>query len=166
MKKYIIYGSFAAMGILSTVSCTKNITDLNTDPTKPAAVSAAALYASATKEMADAITSTDVNLGIFRLIVQHWTETTYIDESNYNLVTRTIPDNFWDAFYTDALMDLQEAKKVLEADDNTDAAVKKNMLAQIDVMSVYGTSVLVNTFGNAINAKPILPFIPSGPRNA
>ncbi len=98
MKKYIIYGSFAAMGILSSVSCTKNITELNTDPTKPSAVSSSALYASATKEMADAITSTNVNLGIFRLIVQQWTETTYIDESNYNLVTRTIPDNFWDAF--------------------------------------------------------------------
>ncbi|WPQ62837.1 SusD/RagB family nutrient-binding outer membrane lipoprotein [Chitinophaga sancti] len=148
MKKYIIYGSFAAMGILSTVSCTKNITDLNTNPNKPSSVSASSLYASATKEMADAITSTNVNLGIFRLIVQQWTETTYIDESNYNLVTRTIPDNFWDAFYTDALMDLKEAKTVLEADESTDATVKKNMLAQIDVMSVYGTSVLVNTFGN------------------
>lgn len=155
MKKYLIYGSFATMGMLSMASCTKNITDLNTNPTKPSEVSAAALYSSATKEMADAITSTSVNLGIFRLIVQQWTETTYIDESNYNLTTRTIPDNFWDAFYKDALMDLKEAKSKVEANDELDEATKKNQLAQIDVMSVYGYSVLVNTFGNVPYSKAL-----------
>jgi hypothetical protein len=148
MKKYLIYGSFAAMGILGSVSCTKNLTDLNTNPNKPSDVSAASLYASATKEIVDAITSTNVNLGIFRLITQQWTETTYTDESNYDLVTRTIPDNFWDAYYTDALMDLNDAKAKVTADAVISEGVKKNQLAQIDVMSVFATHILVNTFGN------------------
>lgn len=155
MKKYFIYGSFAAMGILSSVSCTKNLTDLNTNPNKPVAVSASSLYASATKEMADAITSTNVNLGVFRLLVQQWTETTYTDETNFDLTSRTIPDAFWDAYFSDGLQDLNDAKKIVEADGTLSAAVKKNQLAQIDVMYVYGVHVLVNTFGNIPYSKAL-----------
>ncbi len=119
------------------MSCTKDLTDLNNDSKKPAGVSQGALFASAQKELVDAVTSTNVNLNIFRLIVQHWQETTYLDESRYDLNTRSIPDNFWDAIYTDVVKDLEESRGVVNADGTISAGVKKNQIAQIEIMSVY-----------------------------
>jgi hypothetical protein len=155
MKKILLYTSLSLAGIVGLNSCTKDLTSLNEDIKKPEAVAASALYASATKELSDVLTSTSVNLGIWRLLVQHWTENTYLDESNYNLIKRSIPDKVWDALYKDVLADLKESKKVVEADTELDEAVRKNQLAQIEIMSVYATSVLVNTFGNVPYTKTL-----------
>jgi hypothetical protein len=38
----------------------------------------------------DQMTSTNVNTNIFRMLGQHWTETTYVDEANYDFNTRNI----------------------------------------------------------------------------
>jgi hypothetical protein len=32
------------------------------------------------------MTSTNVNTNIFRMLGQHWTETTYVDEANYDFI--------------------------------------------------------------------------------
>lgn len=148
MKKLIIYTSVSLAVLFTAVSCTKDLTDLNNDSKKPAGVSQGALFASAQKELVDAVTSTNVNLNIFRLIVQHWQETTYLDESRYDLNTRSIPDNFWDAIYTDVVKDLEESRGVVNADGTISDGVKKNQIAQIEIMSVYAFSVGVNTFGD------------------
>jgi hypothetical protein len=155
MKKILLYTSLSIAGMVSTVSCTKDLTSLNSDIKKPEVVVASTLFASSTKELADLLTSTNVNLNIYRLIVQHWTENTYLDESNYNLIKRSIPDLFWSAIYTDVLKDLKEAKGVVEADPVISAATKKNRLAQIEIMSVFATSVAVNTFGNVPYSKSL-----------
>ncbi|MCF6403858.1 SusD/RagB family nutrient-binding outer membrane lipoprotein [Chitinophaga filiformis] len=155
MKKIFLYASLSIAGMVSTVSCTKDLTSLNNDVKKPDVVAASALYASATKELADLLTSTSVNLNIYRLIVQQWTENTYLDESNYNLIKRSIPDAVWSALYTDVLKDLSEARKVVEADASISAATKKNQLAQIEIMSIFATSVAVNTFGNVPYSKSL-----------
>jgi hypothetical protein len=34
------------------------------------------------KSLVDQMTSTNVNTNIFRMLGQHWTETTYVDEAN------------------------------------------------------------------------------------
>ena len=83
--------------------------------------------------------------------MQYWTETTYTDESNYDLTTRTTPDNLWDLFYINALKNFDESAKVITAAPipaGEDPAVKKNKLAIIEVMEVYCYDVLVETFGN------------------
>ena len=46
-----------------------------------------------------------------QLIVQYWQETTYTDESNYDLATRFINDAVWDALYRDVLRGFQELKR-------------------------------------------------------
>ncbi len=155
MKKIFLYASLSIAGMVSTVSCTKDLTSLNNDVKKPEVVAASALYASATKELADLLTSTSVNLNVYRLIVQQWTENTYLDESNYNLIKRSIPDAVWSALYTDVLKDLKEARKVVEGDASISAATKKNQLAQIEIMSIFATSVAVNTFGNIPYSKAL-----------
>lgn len=161
MKKLFIYTTLS-VGLLAASGCTKNLTDLNQEIKRPEAVDPAALVSSSQKELTDAITSTNVNLNIFRLISQHWAQTTYTTESRYNIKTRSIPDNYWSAIYKDAISDLQQAKSTIEKNAELDAGVKKNQLAIIDVLTVYAYSILVNTYGNvpytdAINIENIFP---------
>ena len=103
------------------------------------------------EELVNQVVSTNVNLNNFRLFSQYWTETTYTDESNYDLTTRTTPDNLWDLFYINALKNFDESAKVIgetPSPAGEDPAVKQNKLAIIEVMEVYCYDVLVETFGN------------------
>jgi len=148
MKKLKLAYILSTAVALLAVSCTKDLTKLNENEKKPAAVVASTLFANAELAVTDVLTSTNVNLNIFRLLAQHWTETTYPDESQYDLSTRNIPQNVWHALYRDVLIDLADAKRLVEADATLDAAVKQNQLAQIEVVMVYTYSVLVNTWGD------------------
>jgi hypothetical protein len=93
------------------------------------------------------LTSSNVNLNIYRLIVQYWQETTYTDESNYDLATRSINDAVWNALYRDVLKDFQEAKTIIPKDVNGADKVQ-NQLAITDIMQVATWYYLVTTFGN------------------
>ena len=145
-------------------SCEKDLTDLNVDEKRPSDVPAPTLFSNAQKNLTDVVTSSNVNLNIFRLVSQFWTQTTYTDESRYDLATRNIPQNFWNVLYRDVLRDLQEAKNYTIAltGSSVDPVEKKNQLAMIDIMQVYAWSILVNTYGDipyrsALNADSVLP---------
>lgn len=145
-------------------SCEKDLTDLNVDEKRPSDVPAPTLFSNAQKNLTDVVTSSNVNLNIFRLVSQFWTQTTYTDESRYDLATRNIPQNFWNVLYRDVLRDLQEAKNstIALTGSSVDPVEKKNQLAMIDIMQVYAWSVLVNTYGDipyrsALNADSVLP---------
>ena len=152
MKKIFLL-LFIFAGIFS---CTDDITDLNEDTVNPTAVPAEFLFTNAQKNMVDQMVSTSVNQNVFRLFVQQWTETTYTDESNYDVATRTIPDNHWQSIYRDVLRDLKEARKVLATETYTGSAqeiadqelVRVNKGHVIDILTAYGYSVLVDTFGD------------------
>ncbi|RXK85781.1 SusD/RagB family nutrient-binding outer membrane lipoprotein [Filimonas effusa] len=146
MKKNIII--IVLLGMLS--SCTKNIDELNEQTKKPTAVPPSALFSNAEKNLTDILTSPSVNYNIFRLNVQHWAETTYQDESRYNLAGRNIPQSFWNSLYRDVLNSLAEAKKAIPLQDPqfTTAGQRRNQLAMADILQVYAWSVLVNTFGD------------------
>jgi hypothetical protein len=106
-------------------------------------------------------TSTNVNLNIFRLVVQYWQETTYTDESRYDIVTRQIPDNMWDALNRDVLRNFQEAKAIIPT-EALDAKTQKNKLAVTDIMEVYTWYYLITSFGDvpykeALNIKNTFP---------
>src|SRR2546428_2938432 len=144
MKKLYIL----SMSVFMLTSCIKD--DLNVDKKNPSSVPAGTLFSNAQKNLTDVMTSTSVNRNVFRLITQQWTETTYTDESNYDLATRNIPQTFWNIMYRDVLKNLEESKKIVEADNTiyTDPIAKKNKLAEIELMEAYTYSVLVNSFGN------------------
>lgn len=132
------------------VSC-KKLEDLNQNTKDPVAVPGESLFSNAQKNLFDQMVSSNVNYNIFRLIDQYWTETTYVDESNYDLVTRTIPDRHWDHLYRDVLKNLFEANKFIKGTKPltaSDSTIKGNKLAIIDILTVYTYSVLVETFGN------------------
>jgi len=130
-------------------SCSKNITDKNIDPKNPSTVPSYTVFTQAQLNMSNTFASSNVNLNIFRLIQQYWTETTYTDESNYDLGTRSIPDNWWNNWYRLVLNNFQQAKNFARTDiKDPDANVLKNDTTIIDIQQVYAYYVLVNTFGN------------------
>ena len=150
MKKLLIF----LLPLLVLAGCKKDLTSLNVDPKNPASAFSYALFTNAQRTLARTVTSANVNLNIFRLIEQYWTETTYTDESNYDLQTRQIPRGIWNAFYRDVLRDFQEAKKLIPTDlldaatQKADPVQQKNALATVDVMEVYTWYYLVTTYGN------------------
>lgn len=132
-------------------SCTDDITGLNQNTKDATVVPAAYLFTNAQKNVVDQMVSTSVNFNVFRLFTQQWTETTYTDESNYDVGTRTIPDNHWAVLYRDVLMDLKESKKYLllyEPATPAEEAENANRIAIVDILSAYSYSVLVDTFGD------------------
>lgn len=152
MKKLILIAAFIGL----TVSCTDDITGLNVDTKNPTSTKPEYLFANAQKALVDQMSSTSVNLNVYRLFAQHWTETTYPDESQYDIVTRSIPANTYAALYRDVLKDLKEANKYLDAEVYVGSAqeiadkntIRKNKKAIIDILMVYSYSVLVDTFGD------------------
>lgn len=137
------------ISIIILISCDtdEQYEDLNKDPNNPTSVSSEALFTAAIVSLVDLMESTSVNRNIFRMVSQYWTETTYVDEANFNLKNRNIPENFWSELYRDVLYDLKQAKEL------TDNTSKK---AQIAVLEVYTWQILVDTFGDIPYTQALL----------
>src|SRR5690606_34880538 len=80
--------------------------ELNRPKKNATAVTGESLFANGVRNMFDMMVNSDVNVNIFRLLAQYWAQTTYPDESQYNIVGREIADNFWEVAYRDVLKDL------------------------------------------------------------
>ncbi len=134
-----------------SVSCTKNFEDWQKDEKHPAEVSGEMLFTHAQKALADQVASSNVNLNNHKLYAQYWTETTYTDEANYDLINRNIPDNVFRVIYRDILKDLQQAKVIMASEATTTVEAEKakaNRLIIVDVLEVYAYQRLVDIFGN------------------
>jgi hypothetical protein len=148
--KRIIY--IVIVSVILT-SCTKRLSDLNIDPKNPSVAPSYAFFTNAQRSFASTLVSANVNLNIFRLITQQWQETQYPEESQYDLGTRSINDNIWNALYRDVIRDLREAKTlipkdVLNANGSPNSGRQQNELAMTEIMEIYAWYYLVSTFGN------------------
>ncbi len=149
--------------LLGLVACNRDFDTINDDPKNATQVPVNTIFANAERNLVDAMTTPNVNSNIFRLLAQQWAQTTYADESQYNINTRNIPRNFWNSLYVGVLRDLREVDSLVTADTTIlDPAQKQNQLAMTEVLSVYAWSVLVNTYGNipyneALNIDEITP---------
>ena len=77
------------------VSCNDRLEEMN-QPTKAAVeVPAEPLFTNGLNEMFYMMNNSDANINVFRLYAQYWAQTTYPDESQYNMAGRRNPDNFW-----------------------------------------------------------------------
>jgi len=147
MRKYLVFIILIAF----FTSCTKNFEDFNEDKVNPKIVPADVLFTNAQINLADQNASANVNLNIWKLWAQYWTETTYTDEANYDIINRTIADNAFRTYYRDILNDLQQAYKLVQAEPNIyeeDPIIKQNKLYIIDLLQVYCFQRLVDIFGN------------------
>jgi Starch-binding associating with outer membrane len=139
--------------VLASIGCTKNLSDLNIDPKNASTAPSYALFTNATREFSNTLASSDVNLNIFRLITQHWQQTQYPEQSQYDLASREINGAIWNALYRDVIRDLREAKALIPGDVLTpsgqpDAPRANNQLAIVEIMEVYAWYYLVTTFGD------------------
>lgn len=131
---------------LGLASC--DVTRLNENEKAPTNVPADPLFSNAQVTYGNFVHQTNVNIGIFKLMAQYWTTTTYTGEPRYNLRGRGISDNIWDLYYRDVLIDLKEAAKKISENEALPAAEKQNKLASIEVMQTLAYIDLVNIFGN------------------
>lgn len=143
MKKIIMVG----FAIITMISC-DDLTELNRDIKNPEEVPAGALFASATKDLFDFMTSPSVNVNNFRLWAQQWAQTTYADESNYELVERNVNGAAWNTLYAEVIRDLRDAQKFIEEDDFLSDDVKATQTAMAEVLQVFAYHVLVDLFGD------------------
>lgn len=151
MKKILV--SILLISLLQ--SCRReSMTDTNTDPNSFYTTVPSTLVTYAEKQLTDYITTPSVNINNFRLTMQYWQETTYLDESRYDFSTRNVSNNVWLYLYVRSIKNLDEAKKLINAYTPTAAEqaswpkTKKNQLAVVDLLQVYSYQVLVDTYGN------------------
>lgn len=149
--------------------CTDKFEDFNTDKKHPAIVPGEPLFTNAQKTLTDYTSNTSVNTNIFKLMSQYWTETTYIDEANYDLITRNISTNIFTNMYLRVLTDLKEASSIISGTEviATEEAAKQNKLAIIEVLNVYVYGHLVDVFGmipytEALNIENVYPKYDKG----
>lgn len=143
MKKLL----FAASAALAITSCTNDLTDLNVNGKAPETVPAGSLFANATMGYYDFVSVQNVNTNNFRLWAQHWTQTTYTDESNFNLNERDVNGSTYNAMYLTVIRDCEEARKALANDAHSEAEIAAAEAA-IEVMEVFAYSLLVDVFGD------------------
>lgn len=145
MKKLLISLSILSLFI---IACQGDLTDLNEDTKNPQVVPSGTLFANATVSLFDFMASTNVNVNNLRLWAQHWTETTYTDESNYELNERDVNGYTWDILYATVERDIRDARQFMEANQNINAEQKRNRGAIFTVMEVFAQHLLVDFFGD------------------
>ena len=151
--------------ITAVSACTDKFEDFNTDKKHPLDVPGESLFSNAQKELSDYVNNTNVNINIYKLMAQYWTETTYTDEANYDLITRNIPANTYLRLYMRVLTDLKQSAKLINDKPvvfDSEKPVKQNKLQIIEMMNVYVYSQLVDVFGNipyteALDANNVYP---------
>ena len=134
---------------LSVAACEKQET-LNANLKDFTLVPGEGVYNGATRALLNQLHTFNVNNNNTLLFVQHFAETTYPDESRYDMVTRPIPANHMNAVYRTVLMNYKEATRLLTEASmvGIDPKLRQNQLAMIEVMSVYAWSNIVETFGD------------------
>ncbi|KAA6329776.1 hypothetical protein EZS27_021448 [termite gut metagenome] len=167
MKKiYILF--LAVLPLLS--ACTDKFEEFNEEQKKPSIVAGESLFSNAQKDLIDQISSTNVNRNIFKLWTQYWTETTYLDESNYDIVTRNIANNTYQYYYRRVLKDLLEAETIINATEyplDPSPKIKENKLHIIELVRAYSFQQLVDIFGavpytEALDIDNVYPAYESG----
>ena len=136
--------------IVLIASCTDNFEDLNTDKKNPASVSGEALFSNAVKNLADQMSTPDVNRNIFELWAQYWNETTYTDETNYDIVERGQAELVYRYLYRDVMLDLKEAAVLISEGESLEPdaeVIKANKLHIMEILNVFVFQRLVDIFG-------------------
>ena len=161
MKKILI--SLLVVITATIISC-KKLVELNENNKQPEQAVSGSLFANALKSLVDQETTPSVNLNVFRAFAQYITETTYIDESEYNVLNRKIPDNEFLTMYRDVLKDFKEAQSVVDKETSviSNDIQKKNKKAICEILMVYSFHRLVDVFGNipyddALNIENLAP---------
>jgi hypothetical protein len=148
MKKIFI---FLTVFVLFA-ACSK-LEDLNVNKKDFTVVPGESLYNGATRALVNQMFTPNVNQNHTLLWIQHWAETTYPDESRYDMVTRPIPANHQNILYRTVLANYKDAARLISElvvipGTTISQEQKDNQLGIIEIMSIYAWSNLVETYGD------------------
>ncbi|MDP4239945.1 MAG: SusD/RagB family nutrient-binding outer membrane lipoprotein [Bacteroidota bacterium] len=145
MKKILI----SLLVFISFAACQK-LDQLNKNTKDASSVPGEALFNGATRALLDQLFTFNVNDNNTELFAQHFAETTYPNESDYDMVTRPIPATHMNIMYRNVLMNYKEAARVLKATPLVGMSQQQrdNELAINEIMAVYAWSNVVETYGN------------------
>lgn len=148
MKNILLTAVLSVVLVLTSCKTDEQYENFNRDPNNPTQVAADFLFNGASKSLVDQMTQINVNRNSFRFFAQTNTTTTYTDEPNFDLTTRTIPSYHWSEMYRDVLLDLTTAKDNALADAELSAGEQAARVAQADILMVYCYQQMVDTFGD------------------
>jgi len=147
MKKLAII-----ISVFLVFSACSKLEDLNTNVKDFAVVSGESLYNGATRQFMNQMSSQSVNVNATLMWMQHFANTTYYDESRYDMTTRGIPVTTSNTMYRLVLMNYKEAAKVLETQPLAGTGISQirrdNQLAIVEIMTVFAWSYIVENFGD------------------
>ncbi|GGP05797.1 hypothetical protein GCM10010992_23310 [Cloacibacterium rupense] len=146
MKKLL---SSIILGVLafSLTSCERDITSLNIDPKHPQVLPSGTLFAMGQYQQFYYAYTGSVNHNNYRFFTQMWSETTYTDEVNYDLVTRNQPRNVFNRLYVYTINNYEQAKTNL-ASEGGDPSLKANKYASLEIAQIFAWEQAVDTFGD------------------
>ena len=156
IKKAALLTCMSALAF-TAYSCSNDMSELNVDPKHPTSMPSENLMATGMYQGAYHTYSGSVAGNNFRFFIQQWTETTYTDETNYNLVTRGQPQLFFNRMYTNTLNSYKTALESLQKEGEVDADIKNNKFATIEIASILIWENLVDTFGNIPYSQALSP---------
>src|ERR1700749_4234170 len=133
--------------LLLLAGCTKDLTKLNNDPKNPTTISYNALFTRGEQQLSNILNNADYDFNPMNFFQQYWQETTYLNESQYDIHYRGIPDADWNVLYLNVLANLNRADS-LSKTQITDAGQLANVHAQIDIVEVNAFYYLLTTYGN------------------
>ena len=91
------------------------MSEINTDPNSYYTTVPASVLTYAQKQLADFVSTPNVNVNNLRLTTQYWQETTYLDESRYDFSTRNVSNQTWNYLYVRVIKNLDQARKLVLA---------------------------------------------------
>lgn len=148
MKKLLKYKFILLFGILAlTFTSCDDVTELNVDPNNPVSVPAVNLLTEAQFKLNDILWSRGYNAEWTMLLVQHWAQNEYGEESRYTVDGNDF-NTEWTTVYADVLNELKIAANIITADEGLNAVRKANQLAIIDILKAHAYHNLVDAFGD------------------
>jgi len=132
---------------LLTFNACQNLTDLNIDPNNPTAAPAENFLTQAQFELADRMWSRNYNAEWAMLVVQHWAQNEYAEESRY-LVDGNTFDGVWVDIYANVLRELKTADELIIANEGLAVDIKANQRAIVSILEVLAYSLLADGFGD------------------
>ena len=104
----------------------------------------------------DYLSSPNVNVNTFRLLSQHWTQSTYTDESNFQLINRNINGEVMERMYARVLRDIKESRGFIAENTASSDGVKNTQNAVLDVLEVFAYSILVDIFNDVPYSEALM----------
>ncbi|AQW90112.1 SusD/RagB family nutrient-binding outer membrane lipoprotein [Elizabethkingia anophelis] len=144
-----IFKAFLGLTIAATAlsSCERDTTLLNVDEKHPSDLTSGVLLSMGQQQEFYQIDNPSVNANNYRFFVQQWSETTYTDEVNYNLITRNQPRFHFQRMYVYALHNFKKAQDALVKEVN-DPAVADNKWVTNEISSIFVWENVVDTWGD------------------